>query len=114
MASSTGGKNFPLVPFADWFAKLESIASSASANPDTMRQVPGTKLLSFYREMARKDKAARDANMKHGANREAAGQIDLNTHRMQGASETIRDVPSLTPNDAMRWVDYWKLIEVFE
>ncbi|KAL1663173.1 hypothetical protein GGF50DRAFT_116273 [Schizophyllum commune] len=81
-------RDVPVVSFGDWFAKLEKAAS----RPDVSAQdVPGVKLLEFFRGM--------------GAGH---GLGSFSTSKMEAVSETLRNAEPLAQRDADAWVKYWK------
>lgn len=100
----TGSSKLPLIPFSEWFNKLDQVA--ANATPKIMQHVPGVKLLHIYRSMASADQANRATN-ELVTQHEAVGQVDIDTCKMQSVSETLRDVKPLSAEDAVRWVTYW-------
>lgn len=110
LAQVTGGTKLPLVPFSEWFDKLEKLA--VNATPEIMQRAPGVKLLPFYRAMATADKENRAAG-EQAVDREAVGQFDIDTRKVQRASETMRDVKPLGAEDAARWVGYWHSKGIF-
>ncbi|KAL1718570.1 hypothetical protein EV715DRAFT_291179 [Schizophyllum commune] len=81
-------RDLPIVPFKDWFAKLEELANK----PDvSAKDVPGVKLLEFYRGMS----------SGHGLGSFATG-------KMEEVSETLRSVKPLGQQDSDAWVQYWR------
>ncbi|KAI5827846.1 acetyl-CoA synthetase-like protein [Schizophyllum commune Tattone D] len=81
-------RDVSVVPFQDWFAKLEATASQ----PDVSAQdVPGVKLLEFFRGMS----------AGHGLGSFTSG-------KMEAVSETLRNAEPLAQRDADAWVQYWK------
>ncbi|KAI5884843.1 acetyl-CoA synthetase-like protein [Schizophyllum commune H4-8] len=81
-------RDMPIVPFAEWLSKLEA----ASTRPDVdVQQVPGVKLLEFFRGM--------DSGYGHG---------EFATEKIQAVSETLRQVKSLDQQDVDGWVKYWR------
>ncbi|KAI5884853.1 acetyl-CoA synthetase-like protein [Schizophyllum commune H4-8] len=81
-------RDVPVVPFGEWFVKLEALANQ----PDVSAQdVPGVKLLEFFRGIS----------AGHGMGAFA-------TNEMEAVSETLRRVEPLAQCDADAWVKYWK------
>ncbi|KAL1671541.1 hypothetical protein EV122DRAFT_295427 [Schizophyllum commune] len=81
-------RDVPIISFADWVSKLEA----ASTRPDVdVQEVPGVKLLEFFRGM--------DSAYGHG---------EFATDKMQTVSETLRHVKPLVQEDADAWVKYWR------
>ncbi|KAL1718564.1 hypothetical protein EV715DRAFT_291172 [Schizophyllum commune] len=81
-------RDVPFVPFKDWFATLEAAAS----RPDVSTQdVPGVKLLEFFRGMS----------AGHGLG-------SFSTSKMEAVSETLRSAEPLAQSDADAWVKYWQ------
>ncbi|KAL1660867.1 hypothetical protein GGF50DRAFT_118539 [Schizophyllum commune] len=81
-------RNVPVVPFSEWFTKLEALANQ----PDvSAKDVPGVKLLEFFRGIS----------AGHGMGAFA-------TSKMEAVSETLRKVEPLAQRDADAWVQYWK------
>jgi hypothetical protein len=106
MMPVTGGKALPLVPFSDWFGKLESCSMG------DMERIPGLKLLSFFRKMSIADDELRiaGAGVTHI---EAGGLVMLSTDKIQRVSKTAQEIPSLSVDDADRWVRYWRSAGLF-
>ena len=98
--------DLPIVPFKDWFAKLEELANKPDVSAqdvvsrlsptlystvsDVFRQ-PGVKLLEFYRGVS----------SGHGLGSFATG-------KMEEVSETLREVKPLGQHDSDAWVQYWR------
>jgi len=100
MMPVTGGKALPLVPFSDWFGKLESCST------DEMERIPGLKLLSFFRKMRNANDGLRIVGSEV-AYIEAGGLAILSTDKIQRVSKTVREISPLSAEDANRWVRYW-------
>ncbi|KAG2145394.1 male sterility protein-domain-containing protein [Suillus bovinus] len=99
----------PLVPFSEWFEKLESSAKGLSK--ETLKRIPAIKLLNFLRFMARSDIAIRASGE---MSCEAAGMISLTTAVAERISPTMKELKSLSSADAAQWVDYWTAMEIFQ
>ncbi|KAI4521215.1 acetyl-CoA synthetase-like protein [Schizophyllum commune Loenen D] len=81
-------RDVPVVPFKDWFAKLETVASRHDVSA---QDVPGVKLLQFFRGMSA-----------------GYGLGSFATGKMEAVSETLRNAEPLAQRDADAWVQYWK------
>ncbi|KAL1699761.1 hypothetical protein EV121DRAFT_295859 [Schizophyllum commune] len=79
-----------VVPFGDWFAKLETVASRHDVSA---QDVPGVKLLEFFRGMS----------AGHGLG-------SFSTSKMEAVSETLRNAEPLAQRDADAWYNF----DVFE
>ncbi|KAL1690001.1 hypothetical protein GGG16DRAFT_103377 [Schizophyllum commune] len=80
-------RDVPIVPFAEWFSKLEALANQ----PDlSAKDVPGVKLLEFFRGISA-----------------GHGMGAFSTNKMEAVSETLRSVEPLAQKDADAWVQYW-------
>lgn len=83
----------PLIPFLEWFEKVESSAKNASkAN---IKRIPAIKLLDFMRMMSRSDIAIRVSGEMHS---EVVGFASFATGVAQRVSLTVQ------------WVDYWEAV----
>ncbi|KAL1690000.1 hypothetical protein GGG16DRAFT_103376 [Schizophyllum commune] len=81
-------RDTPIVPFKEWFAKLEA----AARRPDVSAQdVPGVKLLEFFRGVSA-----------------GQGLGSFATGKMEAVSETLRNAEPLAQGLADAWVKYWK------
>ncbi|KAJ7073093.1 putative aminoadipate reductase [Mycena amicta] len=89
-----------IVDFSDWYQALANAASSA--DQDTARNLPGIKLLEFFKNLAR---ASEKSTSK--ANREF-GMANFETEMMQGVNFALRDAHPLSDEHVVRWVSYWK------
>ncbi|KAF7979760.1 hypothetical protein HWV62_41154 [Athelia sp. TMB] len=87
----------PLVPFAEWLARLEKRAAHADENE--MRAIPAIQLLAFFRGFA-----AADA---------AGGFPVFATEKAQAASPALGALPQIGAGEAERWVGYWKSVGFF-
>ena len=103
MMPVTGGKALPLVPFSDWYGKLESRSTDESHETE---RIPGLKLLSFFRKMRNADDGLRITGSEV-ARIEAGGLVILSTDKTQRVSKTVREISPLSADDANRWVKYW-------
>lgn len=96
-----GNKPLPLVPWAEWFKKLEACGA------EDVKRIPGLKLLAFYRPLAAGDSALRAIDANEAAQREALGFVKIGTDKMQMLSPTLRDLPPLKSDEPARWISYW-------
>ncbi|OAX31791.1 putative aminoadipate reductase [Rhizopogon vinicolor AM-OR11-026] len=101
--------SLPLVPFSEWFGKLESSAKGASE--DTMKRIPAIKLLDFMRFMTRSDIAIRASGE---MSLEAGGFTPFSTVVAQRVSPTVKDLEPLSSANAKQWVDYWSAVGMFQ
>ncbi|OAX30945.1 hypothetical protein K503DRAFT_870821 [Rhizopogon vinicolor AM-OR11-026] len=99
----------PLVPFSEWFVKLESSAKGASE--DTMKRIPAIKLLDFMRFITRSDIAMRAS---WEMTLEAGSFTPFSTAVAQRVSPTVKDLEPLSSADAERWVEYWSAVGMFQ
>ncbi|KAG1900203.1 putative aminoadipate reductase [Suillus fuscotomentosus] len=98
----------PLVPFSEWFEKVESSAKNASeAN---IKRVPAIKLLNFMRSMSRSDIATRASGEMH---LEVGGLTSFATVVAQRVSPTVKELEPLSSATATQWVDYWEAVGMF-
>lgn len=103
----TGGQRLPLVPFFEWYAKLEACGA------EDMKRIPGLKLLSFYRPLAAGDAALRALDEDQAKQRESLGFVKIGTEKMEALSSTLRDLPALKAEDPARWISYWHSKKIF-
>ncbi|KAJ7246827.1 acetyl-CoA synthetase-like protein [Mycena haematopus] len=89
-----GFPELPLVPFADWFAKLEVASEKADA-----RTIPGISLIGFFHYLA-------TASTTTSSDTEF-GEMDFATEKMQAVSSTIRAVRPMGADHVEAWVSYW-------
>lgn len=104
----TNDKPLPLIPWSEWFGKLESYGAK------DMNRIPALKLLPFYRRLAAGDSALRGLDEAEAAQREALGFVKIGTTKMQVLSSTLRDMPPLDSEDPVRWVSYWTSKGLFQ
>lgn len=108
LASITGNRPLPLVPFSEWLKKLETYG------PEDMKRIPALKLLLFYRSLAAGDSTLQALEEGEAAEREALGSVKIATDKMQALSPTLRDMPPLTSAEPSRWVAYWSSKGLFQ
>ncbi|KAG2093538.1 putative aminoadipate reductase [Suillus discolor] len=99
----------PLVPFSEWFERLESSAKDASE--ETMKRIPAIKLLNFMRAMAHSDTAIRASGKMDS---EAGGLTLFATAVAERVSPTMKELKPLSSADAAQWLDYWMAMGMFE
>ncbi|KAL1695048.1 hypothetical protein GGG16DRAFT_109571 [Schizophyllum commune] len=75
------GRDVPIIPFQEWFEKLEATAACADVD---VQEVPGVKLLDFFREMS-----------------SGRGLGDFATDKMAAVSKTLRDLQPLVRRTPM-------------
>ncbi|KAH9939795.1 acetyl-CoA synthetase-like protein [Epithele typhae] len=94
----------PLVPYAEWLAKLRaSIAAvtGTSAEIETLAANPALRLLPFF-EAAKVPEGAATAG------REPMGIVELSTEKAVQVSKALADLPQMDAARATRWVAAWK------
>ncbi|KAJ6480154.1 putative aminoadipate reductase [Mycena sanguinolenta] len=85
---------FQLVPFSEWFAKLQTAAETSDA-----KGLPGIKLVGFFDYL---DKVSATA-LKDS---EFAG-MNFSTDKIQSISPTVQMMEPIGVGHVVRWVDYW-------
>ncbi|EGN93427.1 hypothetical protein SERLA73DRAFT_115874 [Serpula lacrymans var. lacrymans S7.3] len=93
--------SLPTVAFGEWFSRLEEKAFSAGV--DDFEEMPAMKLLPFMRTIAQGDKSIQGL----GNDDEAGGLVVFSTTKAQQLSRTMRELASITSEDAALWVKYW-------
>ncbi|KAL1743883.1 hypothetical protein HDZ31DRAFT_39972 [Schizophyllum fasciatum] len=91
---SQTGRDLPLTPLGEWLDRLEAAAARTDVD---VRDVPGIKLLEFFRRLS----------AGHGLGRYA-------TDKMCALSGTLRSLRPLGRRDAEAWVEYWAEKGMFE
>jgi len=86
----------PLVPYLEWFARLEA---SESEGQDVVEQNSAVRLLEFYRP-------------KTGASSGNVSFRKLVTSTAESAAPALRDANALGESDVQKWLDYWKTVGV--
>ncbi|KAH7929525.1 putative nonribosomal peptide synthetase [Leucogyrophana mollusca] len=86
------------VSFADWFARLEARAQTATQAD--LQDIPAIKLLEFFRATAQGDASV-------SADREAGGAAMFATDKTQAVSKTMKELRQIGHADAEAWVQYW-------
>ncbi|KIM81361.1 hypothetical protein PILCRDRAFT_821447 [Piloderma croceum F 1598] len=91
--------NIPLVPFAEWLARLEKsrealATASAEEEAKAIRNNPALRLIEFFR----------------GISSHEATSLSLSLDEAEKASETLRDenLSQLSVADVKLWVSYWR------
>ena len=103
-------QSVPLVPYEEWFAKLEKAAESVSQSGsaketegeiDLMRSLRALRILPFFKSVA----TASQSN-----NGEAMGFPDLEVTQAVASSPTLADpdLRQLDAGDVVRWLAYWR------
>ncbi|CAL1709603.1 unnamed protein product [Somion occarium] len=90
------GKPLPLVPFAEWLAKIE--AASPNATTKDFEQIPAIKLLSFLRSLS---------HSHVDALAEAGGNPSCSTELSQSLSLAIKDAPQIDRGQVELCLSYW-------
>ncbi|KAJ7257509.1 putative aminoadipate reductase [Mycena haematopus] len=83
-----------LVPFAEWFAELETAAEGADA-----KALPGIKLVGFFDYLA-KTSATSSKDSEFGA-------LDFSTDKIRAISSTMRMMEPIGVSHVDAWVAYW-------
>lgn len=122
-AMTSSQEQLPLVPFAEWWAKLEKHASEStvpSPLPGEERPpIPAMKLLSFFRDWAERDDARR-SEMQSDEQSEVFGQAYLSTKMIREVSVSMKTLVTsgessmLSEEDVKRWIDFWQNKGLFE
>lgn len=101
MAPIAKSLGVPVVPYAEWLAKLEKTLAAEAA-----RENPALRLIGFYRAAGRGD----------NPDREAFSNARLEKKQAVKASETLGDpsLPVLGKADTDRWLGYWRRIGVLK
>lgn len=97
----------PIVPYAEWLAKLEKVLEDSSASAvEAARENPALRLVDFYRVAGTGD----------DPQKEAFSGTRLEIKEAARASRTLGDpgLPTLGSADANRWMSYWKQIGVLK
>ena len=89
----------PLVPYAEWLAKLEGSVEHGSAEEvEAMKANPALRLLPFYKAQAET----------MTADREAMGLVFISTEKAVRVSESLAKLPQLDAERARMWLAAWK------
>ncbi|KAI0327462.1 NAD(P)-binding protein, partial [Cubamyces sp. BRFM 1775] len=89
--------NVPLVPFAEWLAKLQKSAEADTGlSVELMEKNPALRLLAFF------------TNVVLSPEREPMGGVYLSTQRSTAASSTLARLTALNEGCVKRWLDEWK------
>jgi len=91
-----------IVPYSHWLSKLEDHAKAPSE--EDLRNVPGVKLVDFYRAQVFVDETLRRDGLE---NAESAGLTPLITKNAERLSETMRNLQPLDELVIEKWVKYW-------
>ncbi|KAF8154594.1 hypothetical protein B0H34DRAFT_783744 [Crassisporium funariophilum] len=98
----------PIVDFQTWFSLLE--ARSVNATEKDLRDIPGIKILEFFRSMATVD-AVLHKQGHHGV--ELGGLASFSTAKAQSISATMKTLPIIGGPEALLWVQYWQRVGMF-
>ncbi|KAK7442939.1 hypothetical protein VKT23_015881 [Stygiomarasmius scandens] len=97
--------NVPIVPFAEWFGRLEGSARDDASRPFEKRQGEfrgAYKLLDLFRR-----------GLDPSVNFESMGFLPMASNEMAcSLSLTLRNAPSLSRNNVLQWVKSWKEVGV--
>ncbi|KAF9223042.1 putative aminoadipate reductase [Gyrodon lividus] len=99
---SLGSEGLSMVPFKDWFARLEKKAKDASS--EDLVNIPAIKLLEFFRRMVLGDERGRTQT---ATRKEAGGMTDFRTAKSQLVSKTMAQMRPVGAVEARSWVQYW-------
>ncbi|KAJ7701502.1 hypothetical protein B0H17DRAFT_1157730 [Mycena rosella] len=90
-----------LVPFLQWYAALESVASghNYSKADDMIHSQPGIKLLDIF---------SRLSNVSVGSPHAQREESTFSTEKIQALSDAMRSVDAVTSDVAEAWVKYWR------
>lgn len=92
----------PLVPFSEWFLKLEQLASNkpdGSGNIEMLRKVSALRLLPILRQMSSKTPMGSSA----------LGTLPVDLTKARALSSTLANpsFPPLSSTEVVSWVKYW-------
>lgn len=88
----------PLVPYSEWFAKLEkSLEDKSVSEVDQMRRNPALRLLEFFRKGLTDDPRT-----------EFPGIVKLEIDKALRVSPTFQGSPQLGASDVNLWLAFWK------
>lgn len=102
----------PLVPYSEWFAKLEEHCTQSGLRlavaplpDDVLRGQHALRLMPFYRNVAERVNSASHA----------LGMVKLDLTEALKASPTLADpdLRQLRVQDAQRWIAYWRKTGMF-
>ncbi|KAF9223056.1 putative nonribosomal peptide synthetase [Gyrodon lividus] len=99
---SLRSEELSMIPFKDWFARLEKKAEGASS--EDLVDIPAIKLLEFFRKIALGDQWARTQTATHT---EAGGITAFSTTKAQLVSKTMAQMRPVGAVEAHSWVQYW-------
>lgn len=86
----------PLVPYADWLAKLEACLSAGSyPEAEDMHQYPALRLLEFFRGVINRE------------DKEPLGMARLDVMKALRASPTLETIVPLNPEWSSKWLQSW-------
>ncbi|KAF9223036.1 acetyl-CoA synthetase-like protein [Gyrodon lividus] len=99
---SLGSEELSMVPFKDWFDRLEKKSEGASS--EDLVNIPAIKLLEFFRRMVLGDERGRTQT---ATRKEAGGITDFRTTKSQLVSKTMAQMRPVGAVEARSWVQYW-------
>ncbi|KAF7347157.1 Acetyl-CoA synthetase-like protein [Mycena venus] len=89
MSAMASTVQLPLVPFADWVQQLQDHSSHATA--EDIENIPGLKLLDFFKGVL-----------------SGSGNVEFATVKAQAMSESMKLLGPLNEDDAKKWMHYWR------
>ncbi|KAJ6487165.1 putative aminoadipate reductase [Mycena vitilis] len=89
MSAIARDAQLPLVPFPEWVEQLQ--VRSVAATPEDLENIPALKFLDFFKTIAT-----------------GAGNTEFSTLKAQAMSGAMKSLRSLTEDDAIRWMRYWR------
>ncbi|KAF8840152.1 acetyl-CoA synthetase-like protein [Paxillus ammoniavirescens] len=91
-----------MVPFKDWFSRLEK--KSEGASPEDLVDIPAIKLLEFFRSTSFKDEWSRTQT---AGNMEVGGISSFSVAKSGLVSKTIAQMRPVGEVEARSWIRYW-------
>ncbi|KAH7890598.1 acetyl-CoA synthetase-like protein [Phlebopus sp. FC_14] len=97
----------PIVPFGEWFARLEKRAEVASQ--EDLVNIPAIKLIEFFRAIAQADDivAYHTRRESDQVEPEAGGGAHFSTNKVQRVSHIMEQMKPPGETEAGLWVRYW-------
>ncbi|KIP12212.1 hypothetical protein PHLGIDRAFT_508051 [Phlebiopsis gigantea 11061_1 CR5-6] len=93
------GDRVPLVPPAQWMDELE--LRSTRPSPEDVENIPALKLVDFFRAFMRGPDDQSDGGVL---------KLEFETTRLISSSQTMKELQSMSEEDAEMWVRYWEEI----
>ncbi|KIJ09827.1 hypothetical protein PAXINDRAFT_17112 [Paxillus involutus ATCC 200175] len=100
--TSVRSDELSMVPFKDWFARLEKKAEGASS--EDLVDIPAIKLLEFFRSTSFRDEWSR---MQTASNMEVGGISSFSVAKSGLVSKTIAQMRPVGEVEARSWIQYW-------